>query len=116
MSASCNAGDLAPRVSDVRRLAAQKWRRVASTHKLEDLLNPSLPDRPKLRPGLLWVGCALLVSSVAVFGAASVGIWLDSSLQPAMAYYSQLMVAWIPVTGIFVVCNWFCMKLFKHNS
>ena len=33
----------------------------------------------------------------------------------SVLFYSQALTAWLPVTAAFVVCNWFGMKLFKHN-
>lgn len=102
--------------SHLKELAALKWRRVASTHKLEDLLETSKLDHQGPRLDLLCLGVATAAGAVAAFSAGTCAFWFSSSERPALAYYSQLMVAWLPATGLFVICNWFCMKLFKHNS
>jgi len=93
-----------------------KWRRVSSTHALSDLLQPPAPA-PGPSLALLALGALLatlsasaLAATTAVFARA----WLLAAATPAL-YYAQLLPALLPVSVAYVVCNWFGMKLFKHN-
>jgi hypothetical protein len=95
----------------------QRWRRVASTHRLEDLWDPASKP-PWSTAFTLWVGLALLLGSMtaAVAGSAwfiRVGI---PGAPSSLVFYVQLVISCFPVTFLGIALNWFCIKLFKHNT
>jgi hypothetical protein len=105
-----------------------KWRLVASTHRLEDLLENSATQTAGSFYHLI-VGLFLIALSMLAVTFASVYL-LPAMLLPwashaqrqewsspdSKAYYTQAVAAWFPVTALYVFVNWFCNKLFKHNT
>lgn len=94
-----------------------RWRRVASTHRLEDLWDPG--SRPRWSPRFaLSLGFAIVLASLAAVLAGTA--WLVRvglpGRPPSPLYHVQALLTGIPVTLAFVSLNWFCLKLFKHNS
>ena len=61
-------------------------------------------------------------------GAAYAAVYSSGVLLPALAwgskplssgtavYYLQAAAAWVPASALFVFVNWFCNKMFKHNT
>jgi phosphatidylinositol glycan anchor class Y biosynthesis protein len=106
----------------------RNWRRVASTHSLQDLLEADAPADPAapMSMELLAVGvaCVLLgllflvampfwlVGSKLLPSAGSVGVleWLRND-----EYYGPLVVLTVPVMLAAVFLHWLALKLFKHN-
>ncbi|EFN53244.1 hypothetical protein CHLNCDRAFT_137154 [Chlorella variabilis] len=106
----------------------RNWRRVASTHTLQDLMDAD--DPAKQRQGadlkLLALG-VLLILIGAVSLALGVFAIVVAPLLPPLAhpwlasvqrdrYYQLLLPLTVPVTIAAITLNWFSMKLFKHNS
>lgn len=106
-----------PTASEPQR---QAWRRVASTHQLQDLESGAGAAAPTgsgcLLGALLMCGAVLtaIFSSAALLPVLASGAALPSSA--SAVYYTQAAAAWLPATALFVFVNWFCNKLFKHNT
>lgn len=117
-------GGRAPSFATLER----NWRRVASTHTLQDLLNATDLSKQQCGPSikLLALGLLLVVAGAAtlVAGVFSVVVapLLPPSQHPWLAavqadrYYHLLLPLTVPVTIAAIALNWFSMKLFKHNS
>ena len=103
------------------------WRKVASTHSLQDLLeDDSCMSQPR-HGSLFWHGLALTAAGAA-FGLVML-TWLLASAMgiPALEswglrwmqvdrYYCLLIPLTVPATVVAVFINWVSLKLFKHNS
>ncbi len=114
------------------------WRRVSSTHELEDLVGLTAPAKHEAG-GLLFLRGALLVAAGLAFGIGSIWWILSPSsvdnnqcggkvLGPfgneaaggeratfdASTFYSLLVPLTIPMAIIFVIFHWISMKFFKH--
>lgn len=106
----------------------RNWRRVASTHTLQDLLEADNPAAKNEGPSLklFALGMLIILTGVASLAACAfamlVAPWLPPSPHPLVAaiqgdrYYQLLIPLTVPVTIIAISLNWFSMKLFKHNS
>ncbi|KAL4458776.1 hypothetical protein ABPG75_013641 [Micractinium tetrahymenae] len=117
-------GGKAPSFATLER----NWRRVASTHTLQDLLNVNDPSKQRHGPDikLLALGLLLVVAGVASLAAGVFVILVAPLLPPspyawlaavqADRYYHLLLPLTVPVTIAAIALNWFSMKLFKHNS
>ncbi|GIL82403.1 hypothetical protein Vretimale_11853 [Volvox reticuliferus] len=105
---------------------ARSWRRVASTHTLQQLIAPedakggerSLTKKLK---GLSMLILALTLLMMHVAHAAA--LWLPPSALPPFLLlirkHSQLLFHTAFIfhgTAIAVFLHWFSLKLFKHNS
>ncbi|KAI7836653.1 hypothetical protein COHA_009537 [Chlorella ohadii] len=106
----------------------RNWRRVASTHTLQDLLDADKPRQEPRQPNfkLLALGVLLILGGVATL-ALGVFAFVVAPLLPPLShpwlaavqedrYYRLLVPLTVPVTIAAITLNWFSMKLFKHNS
>lgn len=99
-------------------VAEARWRRVSSTHDIralsaQEAVEPDSHLWDALR-GLLLCSMALaLVWHIITACACTVRAEAHD-----MAYLlvMQRVAALVPSTAVFVIINWFCIKLFKHNS
>lgn len=104
----------------------RKWRLVASTHRLEDLLRER-SDQVEAPLSTACVGFLLVVAALVLFSGATYSVlwplW-RRTFAPGREigggegafYYVQAAAAWLPVTFLFVFLHWFSNKLFKHNT
>ena len=119
---------------------AVDWRRVSSTHKLEDLVGLTPPARDRAG-GFLFLRGSLLVAAGLAFGLGSIYSILSATLAlssgsasggkslgpyeyeaaeggrsaiDARAFYSLLVPLTIPTAIIFIILHWISMKFFKH--
>ena len=97
------------------------WRRVASTHRLEDLLRA--PPKQRHAAGQLAVTGVLLMALAVIVAAWAVYALVVSQPRHEAAeassdhlFYVQAVAAGLPVTIAFIAVNWFSNKLFKHNT
>ena len=104
----------------------QEWQRVASTHTLEELLNPPMqPQRCSSHAAVL--GCLLLAAGFLVAAAACAVLYqicagadVPSDVQawghmpPALVYLLMLPCS-APVALVLVFWNWLSLKLFKFS-
>lgn len=99
------------------------WRRVSSTHSLEDLVGLTAP-RTRSRVAATAVGLVLVASGLG-FGLVSIVSLL--SARPGCTredaergrlqfdgYYPLLLPLTVPTAIIFVILHWMSMKFFKH--
>lgn len=98
----------------------QSWRRVSSTHKLEDLLRGTAGE-PKGHAAAAMYGlllcCAAAGTAVVALIALCSGELLTHDLRRQdIAYYVQALAALVPVTVCAAFASWFSNKLFKHNT
>lgn len=104
------------------------WRRVASTHTLQDLLEAEHPPGGGRPPSwrLLVYGVALIAAGAGSMLLCVAAILVLPMLPPVSntyaravqvdRYYQLLVPLTVPVTILAVFINWMSMKLFKHNS
>ena len=107
-------------VAEPNPAALQNWKRVASTHRLEDLLGQRPPHVPNASLRAL-LGGMLMTAALLAAGLAAAALVKGSIVDETLAsgsrlYYVQATAAWVPVTAIYVFVNWFSNKLFKHNT
>jgi Phosphatidylinositol N-acetylglucosaminyltransferase subunit Y len=117
---AANARTNGPLATDAAAL--QQWRRVASTHHLEDLIGSADPTPPSHTARLV-AGVCLVVVTIFAASVASLALWRCGSgfasaevADSSLLYYAQAAAAFVPVTVVFVFVNWFSNKLFKHNT
>eukprot|EP01025_Chloroclados_australasicus_P035899 TRINITY_DN36523_c0_g1_i4.p3 TRINITY_DN36523_c0_g1~~TRINITY_DN36523_c0_g1_i4.p3 ORF type:complete len:122 (-),score=15.94 TRINITY_DN36523_c0_g1_i4:55-420(-) len=97
-----------------------RWRRVASTHKLQDLYEEPFggtddaPDAWAFYGGLLMLLSVLLLS-VGTFLFAPAIVNADFAAG-ALGFAAQVSLSLLPTAVFFLGVNWFCIKLFKHNT
>jgi hypothetical protein len=100
-----------------RALSLDRWRRVASTHRLEELWDPECkppwPDGSKFLLGLACIAASLVTAVAGSMWFICIGL---AGAPASIVYYVQLVLACIPVTVVYIILNWFCIKLFKHNT
>eukprot|EP01023_Acetabularia_acetabulum_P061452 TRINITY_DN7425_c0_g1_i5.p1 TRINITY_DN7425_c0_g1~~TRINITY_DN7425_c0_g1_i5.p1 ORF type:complete len:125 (+),score=15.91 TRINITY_DN7425_c0_g1_i5:95-469(+) len=102
------------------------WRRVASTHSLQDLLDENESESVEfdLRSllSIVLLMLFLLIWCIYEISALMVLKLLPRARHPVILtiqedeYYCLLIPLLIPVTITAVILNWFSLKIFKHNS
>ena len=96
------------------------WRRVSSTHKLEDLLSqPSKQQHNETSRaicGVLLCMGACLVASAASISLTTIHLWSHNLQQQDLLYYVQAATGLLPVSMLAAFATWFSNKLFKHNT
>jgi hypothetical protein len=113
-TAQANVHNLQP------ELGRHAWRRVASTHRMEDLeagVHRSCPPLRALLLGTLVMALAILISCLS--SVVLLPVILRGSVKEReenYVYYVQAAAAWLPVSVLCVFVNWFCNKLFKLNA
>jgi hypothetical protein len=109
-----NAQNLEP------ELGRHAWRRVASTHRMEDLEAGVSRTCSPLKA--LFLGACLMLLAILVSVSSSVVllpvIWGRSVKVGTenQVYYIQAAAACLPVSLVCVFVNWFSNKLFKLNA
>uniref|UniRef100_A0A7S2QUV1 Transmembrane protein n=1 Tax=Chlamydomonas chlamydogama TaxID=225041 RepID=A0A7S2QUV1_9CHLO len=113
-------------LADEWRTLEQSWRKVASTHNLQALLSDAAPNHTWSTWKRRIVGVMLLGTACVLLTAATWTL-IVVKLMPHMGlpfldklyndwYYCLLVPLTLPTTAVAVGLNWFCLKLFKHNS
>lgn len=103
------------------------WRRVSSTHSLDDLLGVASATKRRSRPlaGLLLMLAGLVFGTLSIHaivssksrsggGGGHDAVDNSSPLFDNSGYYALLVPLTIPTVIIFVTFHWISMKFFKH--
>lgn len=101
-------------------LGEARWRRVSSTHDIATLAEKGhVRDVGNdLRNVMVGAVLALASGGLLMHVLVCFSCFLRSPDAESVAYVNvlQRVAALVPSSLIFVLINWFCVKLFKHNS
>ena len=103
------------------------WRKVASTHSLQDLMEDDSGIDHDAGKSTFWFGVGLVAAGI-IFGAVML-TWLAAPLfdgdeleswglawMQEYRFHCLLIPVTVPITLVAVFLNWLSLKLFKHNS